>query len=177
MKQFTRGPASHSGHLLSLAFIAFDEFSSSTTCGLRQYLLLHHDLTHHLWQTNLFYSGRIVKLYLHPHYQCFITKKQLVWKITQWPFEGSFDIHLRQHPIKFLRFYTPLGYSGGDGIPAELFQILEDDDIKVLHSICQQIWKTQQWPRDWKRSVFIPIPKKAMQRTLKLPHNHTHLTC
>ena len=51
--------------------------------------------------------------------------------------------------------------SGGDGIPVELFQILEDDAVKVLHSICQQIWKTQQWLQDWKRSVFIPIPKKG----------------
>ena len=51
--------------------------------------------------------------------------------------------------------------SGGDGILVELFQILKDDPVKVLHSICQQIWKTQQWPRDWKRSVFIPIPKKG----------------
>jgi len=51
--------------------------------------------------------------------------------------------------------------SGGDGIPVELFQILKDDAVKVLHSICQQIWKTQQWPHDWKRSVFIPIPKKG----------------
>ena len=50
--------------------------------------------------------------------------------------------------------------SGGDGIPVELFQILKDDALKVLHSICQQIWKTQQWPQDWKRSVFILIPKK-----------------
>ena len=50
--------------------------------------------------------------------------------------------------------------SGGDGIPVELFQILKDDVVKVLHSICHQIWKTQQWPQDWKRSVFIPIPKK-----------------
>ena len=49
--------------------------------------------------------------------------------------------------------------SGGDGIPVELFQILKDDAVKVLHSICQQIWKTQQWPQDWKRSVFIPIKK------------------
>ena len=54
--------------------------------------------------------------------------------------------------------------SGGDGIPVELFQILKDDAVKVLHSICQKIWKTQQWPQDWKRSVFIPIPKKAMQK-------------
>ena len=51
--------------------------------------------------------------------------------------------------------------SGGDGIPVELFQILKDDAVKVLHSICQQIWETQQWPQDWKRSVFIPIPKKG----------------
>ena len=51
--------------------------------------------------------------------------------------------------------------SGGDGIPAKLFQILKDDAVQMLHSICQQIWKTQQWPQDWKRSVFIPIPKKG----------------
>ena len=51
--------------------------------------------------------------------------------------------------------------SGGDGIPVELFQILKDDAIKVMRSICQQIWKTQQWPQDWKRSVFIPISKKG----------------
>ena len=50
---------------------------------------------------------------------------------------------------------------GGDGIPIELLQILKDDAVKVLHSICQQSWKTQQWPQDWKRSVFIPIPKKG----------------
>ena len=50
--------------------------------------------------------------------------------------------------------------SGGDRIPVELFQVLKDDAVKVLHSICQQIWKTQQWPQDWKRSAFIPIPKK-----------------
>ena len=51
--------------------------------------------------------------------------------------------------------------SGGDGIPVELFQILKDDAVKVLHSICQQIWKTQQWPQDWKRSVLVPISKKG----------------
>ena len=54
--------------------------------------------------------------------------------------------------------------SGGDGILAELFQILKDDAVKALHSICQQIWKTQQWPQDWKRSVFIPIPKKGSSK-------------
>ena len=51
--------------------------------------------------------------------------------------------------------------SGGDGIPVELFQILKNDAVKVLHSVCQQIWKTHQWPQDWKRSVYIPIPKKG----------------
>ena len=51
--------------------------------------------------------------------------------------------------------------SGGDGMPVKLFQILKDDAVKVLHSICLQIWNTQQWPQDWKRSVFIPVPKKG----------------
>ena len=54
--------------------------------------------------------------------------------------------------------------SGGDGISVELFQILKDNVVKVLHSICQQIWKTEQWPQDWKRSVFITVPKKAMPK-------------
>ena len=63
--------------------------------------------------------------------------------------------------------------SGGDGIPVELFQILKDDAVKVLHSICQQNWKTQQWPQDCKRSVFIPTPKKD-QRMLKLLYSCTH---
>ena len=60
-----------------------------------------------------------------------------------------------------LRSITLKKASGGDGILVELFQILKDDAVKVLHSICQQVWKTQQWPQDWKRSVFIPIPKKG----------------
>ena len=54
--------------------------------------------------------------------------------------------------------------SGGDRIPVELFQILKDDAVKVLHSVCQQIWKTQQWPQDWKRSIFIPVQRKARPR-------------
>ena len=60
-----------------------------------------------------------------------------------------------------LESITTYKASGGDGIPVELFQILKDAAVKVLHSICQQIWKSQQWPQDWKRSVFIPIPKKG----------------
>ena len=67
--------------------------------------------------------------------------------------------------------------SEGDGIPVELFQIREDDAVKVLHSICQQIWKTQQWSQDWKKSVFIPIQRKAMpknaQTTTQLHSSHT----
>ena len=67
--------------------------------------------------------------------------------------------------------------SGGDGIPVELFQIIKDDAVKVLHSICQQIWKTQQWPQDWERSVFIPVPKrgnaKNAQTTAQLHPSHT----
>ena len=63
--------------------------------------------------------------------------------------------------------------SEGDGIPGELFQILEDDAVNVLHSICQQIWKTQQWPQDWKRSVFIPIPKKGNAKECSNYHTIT----
>ena len=67
--------------------------------------------------------------------------------------------------------------SGGDGIPVELFQILKDDAVKVLHSICQQFWKTQQGPQDWKKVSFHSNPKERQcKRMLKLPHNCTHLT-
>ena len=67
--------------------------------------------------------------------------------------------------------------SQGDGIPIALFKILKDDAVKELHSICQKIWKTHQWPQDWKRSIFIPIPKKGNERMFKIPQNCTHLTC
>ena len=60
--------------------------------------------------------------------------------------------------------------SGGDGIPVELFHILNDDAVKMLHSICQQIWKTQQWPQDWKRAVFIPVPKKSKGEKARYTH-------
>ena len=69
--------------------------------------------------------------------------------------------HLEREVKSALGSTTTNKASGGDGTPTELFQILDDDAIKVLYSICQQIWKTQQWPRDWKRSVFIPISKKG----------------
>ena len=78
-------------------------------------------------------------------------------------------IHLEpdilEYEVKWaLESITTNKASGGDGITVELFQILKDDAVKVLHSICQHIWKTQQWPQDWKRSVFVPVPKKGNAR-------------
>ena len=68
--------------------------------------------------------------------------------------------------------------SGDDGIPVELFQILKDDAVKVMHSTCQQIWKTQQYPQDWKNVSFKFNPKERQyQKIFKIPHNCTHLTC
>ena len=67
--------------------------------------------------------------------------------------------------------------SGSDGITVELFQILKDDALKVLHSICQQIWRTQQWPQDWKGGSHSNPKERQCQRMLRLPHNCTHLTC
>ena len=67
--------------------------------------------------------------------------------------------------------------SGGDGIPVELFQILKDDAVKVPHSICQQIWKTQQWPQDWERPGFIPNPKKDNAKECSNYHAYAYLTC
>ena len=66
---------------------------------------------------------------------------------------------------------------GSDGLPAELFQNLKDDAVKVLHSICQQIWKTQQWPQDWKRTVFFSIPKKGNAKECLKQHNRAHFIC
>ena len=66
--------------------------------------------------------------------------------------------------------------SGGDGIAVELFQILKDDAVKVLHSICQQIWKTSQWPQDWQRSVFIPIPKKGYAKECSNYHTMARIS-
>ena len=72
------------------------------------------------------------------------------------------ETHILECEVKWaLGSITTNKVSGADGIPVELFQVLKDDAVKVLHSICEQIWSTQQWPQDWKRSVFIPIPKKG----------------
>ena len=78
---------------------------------------------------------------------------------------------LLEYEVKWALGSITMNKAGGvDGIPAELFQILKDDAVKVLHSICQLIWKTQQWPQDWKRSVFIPIPKKGKARACSNYH-------
>ena len=78
----------------------------------------------------------------------------MVWPLTRARYSGMWSqVGLRKHHYKKT--------SGGDGLPVELFQILKDDAVKVLHSICQQIWETQQWPQDWKGSVFISIAKKG----------------
>ena len=92
------------------------------------------------------------------------------------------DLHDPECEVKWaLGSISTKKASGSDGIPAELFQILKDDAVKVLHSICQQIWKTQQWPQDWKRSVFIPIPKKGNAKECSnystIEMNCIHFTC
>ena len=76
-----------------------------------------------------------------------------------------------------LRSITMNKASGGDGIPVELFQILKSDAVKVLHSLYQQLWKTQQWPQDWKRYFHSNPKERQCQRMFKLPHNCTHVTC
>ena len=86
------------------------------------------------------------------------------------------EAHILECKVKWaLGRITKNKASGGDGIPAELFQILKDDAVKVLHSIFEQIGKTQQWPQDWKRSVFI-LKDRQCPKMLKLPHSCTHLT-
>ena len=93
--------------------------------------------------------------------------RRTIQKRSLWPRQSRWCDHWPNPDILECEVKWALGSittnkaSGGDGIPVELFQILEDDAVKVLHSICQQIWKTQQWLQDWKRSVFIPVPEKG----------------
>ena len=85
-----------------------------------------------------------------------IWKTRMMWSLTH------LEPDILGYAVKWtLGSITVNKANGSDGIPAELFKVLRDDAVKVLHSLCQQIWKTQQWPQDWKRSVFIPIPKKG----------------
>ena len=99
--------------------------------------------------------------------------EELFKKRASWPRQPRWCDHSprARHPGMWsqvgLRSTTMNKASGGDGIPFELFPILKDDAVKVLHSICQQTWKTQQWPQDWKRTVFISIPKKAMPKNVQ----------
>ena len=88
------------------------------------------------------------------------------------------DSLLSEPPVYLRKFAIKGEYKagGGDGTPSELFQILKDDAVKVLHSICQQIWKSQQGPQDWKWCFHPNLKEKQLQRMLKLPHNCTHLT-
>ena len=103
------------------------------------------------------YLGRGVSLH------CCSSKAQLLLLTRQsWWCDHYLEPDVLECEVKWaLESITTNKARGGDGIPVELFQILKNDAVKVLHSICQQIWKTQQWPQDWKRSVFIPIPKKG----------------
>ena len=110
------------------------------------------------------------------------TQKNYTKKRSSWPRYSQWCDHLKpdilECKVKWaLGSITMNKASRGDGIPAELFRILNDDAVQVLHSICQQIWKTQQWLQDWKRSVFIPIPQKAMpniaQTTTQFHLSHT----
>ena len=104
-------------------------------------------------------------------------QKLIWWKQTSAVWQALKTLLILCNYIWALGSITKNKASGGDGIPVELFQILKDDAVEVPRSICQQIWKTQQWPQDWKRSVFIPIPKKAMpknaQTTTQLHSPHT----
>ena len=86
------------------------------------------------------------------------TKKIFTMQMIRWCDHSSRARHSGMWSQVGLRRHHYEQASGGDGIPVEVFQILKDDAVKVLHSICQQIWKMQQWPQDWRRSVFIPIP-------------------
>ena len=93
--------------------------------------------------------------------ETWITVKKLLLPANHDGVITHLEPDILEHEVKrALESITMNKASGGDGIPVELFQILKNDAVKVLHSICRQIWKTQQWPQDWKRSVFIPIPKK-----------------
>ena len=119
------------------------------------------------------YAGSLEKQESSQKNICFIDyAKAFDWITTNWKILHDADNHdgvitnlepdILGCEVKWaLGSITTNKASGGDGIPVELFQILKDDAGKVLHSICQHIWKTQQWPQDWKRSVFIPIPKKG----------------
>ena len=97
-------------------------------------------------------------------YVCICIRVQIWIYLSRYPYDviTHLEPDILECEVKWaLESITMNKASGGDGIPVELFQILKDDVVKVLHSICQRVWKTQQWPQDWKRSLFIPVPKKG----------------
>ena len=95
----------------------------------------------------------------------------MVWSLTH------LEPDILKYEVKWtLEIITTNKARGGDGIPVELFQILKDDAVKMMHSICQQIWKTQQWPQDWKRSVFIPTTKKGCAKECSNYHTIALIT-
>ena len=132
-----------------MATAEFSKFAGILSVALSQHRLLGFE---------------IAQLEFH-HFHCIITEELYKKDLHDPDNQDGVITHLEPDILEcevkwVLESITTNKASGGDGIPVELFQILKDDAVKVLHSICQQIWKTQQWPQDWKRSVFILIPKK-----------------
>ena len=128
-----------------MATAEFSKFDSILSATLPQHHILRFE---------------IAQLEFH-HFHCII-KKGLHDQDNHDDVTTNLEPDILECEVKWaLESITMNKASGGDGIPAELLQILKDDAVKVLHSICQQIWKTLQWPQDWKRSIFIPIPKKG----------------
>ena len=123
------------------------------------------------WRTEMVWTWQKQKILgrggMNTHTHTPIQKKILMAKITTMVWSLTYSQHPGVPSQVGLRSITRYKASGGDEIPAELFQILKDDALNVLHSIQQQIWKNPQWPQDWKSSVFIPIPKKAMPKNVK----------
>ena len=100
--------------------------------------------------------------------QYFFEREHCLEKLVSWNSHSKREFCNIYIKVKWaLASFTTNKASRGDGIPVALFQILKDDAVKVLHSICQQIWKTQQWPQDWKRSVFTPAPRQAMPKNVQ----------
>ena len=133
--------------------------------------------SHHPLQINLYYRAEMLEVILHMK-QLSILKTFLHDPDNHDGVITHLEPDFLECEVKWaLESITTNKASGGDGIPVVLFQMLKDDAVKVLHSICQQIWKTQQWPQDWKKVSFHSNPKERQcQRMLTLTHNCTHLT-
>ena len=141
----------------------------------------YKNLTHYKLTAYLKYLNPVIWIEIH------IYVIYMLWNIIKWNYGNDPDnhdgviTHLEPDILEFqvkwaFRRITRNKAGKGDGTPAELYQILKDDAVKVLHSICQPIWKTQQWPQDWKRSVSFQSPRRVCQRMFSLLHNCTPLT-